>query len=74
MTIGDIFQVAIRASDLDTTVSFYRDALGLVEVSRPAGLAFLWSLDGSAGKRKGRPACVCASCSCRLSRRRRYRK
>ncbi|MBC8641361.1 VOC family protein [Caballeronia sp. EK] len=40
MIIGNIFHIAIRASDLDTTVGFYRDALGLVEVSRPGGLAF----------------------------------
>lgn len=40
MIIGDIFHVAIRASDLGTTIGFYRDALGLIEMPRAAGLTF----------------------------------
>ncbi|WP_059520242.1 MULTISPECIES: VOC family protein [Burkholderia] len=40
MMIGGIFHCAIRTADLDATLLFYKGALGLKEVPRPAGLKF----------------------------------
>lgn len=40
MMIGGIFHVAIRAADLEVTLRFYKDVLGLKEVPRPVGLKF----------------------------------
>lgn len=40
MMIGGIFHCAIRTADLESTLHFYKHALGLKEVPRPAGLTF----------------------------------
>ena len=40
MLISGLFHVAIRTADLDKTVSFYTNVLGLKEVPRPANLTF----------------------------------
>lgn len=45
---GRLHQVALKASDLDASVAFYRDVLGLALIARfdPPGLAF-FDLDGT---------------------------
>ncbi len=40
MLISGLFHVAIRTADLDKTVSFYTQVLGLKEVPRPENLSF----------------------------------
>lgn len=47
MTIGDPLHIAIRAIDLEVTIAFYRDALGLIELPRPAALSFPGAWIGS---------------------------
>jgi len=45
--LGRLHQIALRATDLDASVAFYRDVLGLPLIARfdPPGLAF-FDLDG----------------------------
>ncbi|WP_185641027.1 MULTISPECIES: VOC family protein [unclassified Burkholderia] len=52
MTIGNIGHVAIRAIDLDTTVAFYRDALGFVPVPRPGSLTSMGAWLAAPGTRE----------------------
>lgn len=40
MKIGGLGHLAIRTDDLAKTLSFYKDAMGFVEVKRPSGLTF----------------------------------
>jgi methylmalonyl-CoA/ethylmalonyl-CoA epimerase len=47
-SLGRLHQIALKATDLDASVAFYRDVLGLRLIARfdPPGLAF-FDLDGT---------------------------